>query len=93
MFISEQDLYQFQATGYLYRGLPMAFIFFKELERKGKLNSEIFQSDFQNFFTRWDDDMTETMFPDHSYLKIDFKEARVYVVQAQRGLYKVFDIS
>ena len=41
MFISEEDLYKLQNSSHLYRGLPMAFIFYKELVRK-----EVFHTGF-----------------------------------------------
>ncbi|ULJ64607.1 hypothetical protein MIS33_10835 [Wielerella bovis] len=89
-FISEKELFNLQHS-HLYRDLPLAYIFFRELMRKRvlfqpQINFEI----FYNFFSRFDDGGVEMMFADHSYLKIRFDEGKCYVIHPQRNLFKEF---
>lgn len=93
MFISEKELTDLQSS-YLYKGLPLAYICFRELKRKGKfeINNFLEPFDLRNFFIRWDDTSLEVMFSDHSYLYFRLKDMKCYVIHARKGIYKEFPI-
>lgn len=93
MFISEEDLYKLQNSSHLYRGLPMAFIFYKELVRREVFHTGFGMDQVHNFFNRWADDYrVEVMFPDHSYLRIRFDNAKCFVICPHKELYKELPI-
>lgn len=92
MLISEEELYRLQNASYLYRGLPMAFIFYKELVRKKVFHTGFGMEQVHNYFSRWSDESVEVMFPDHSYLKVRFKNAKCFVICPYKEIYKEFSI-
>ncbi len=95
MFITEAELYQFKMTSYMYKGLPYAVIFYRELKRKDHLKAEKLNPNlFYNFFNRFDPQHSrlEVLFPDNSTLLIDFKIRKCNVYHPQSHFMDNFDL-
>jgi hypothetical protein len=88
MFISEYHLIQFQNDSHVYRDLPQALIYYRELMRKGIFKKPVPLSLFKNFFHRYDDDFIEIQFPDSSTLLIRSDEATCYVSHPRTKFFK-----
>lgn len=94
MFISEVDLYQMKMTSYLYKDLPYAVIFYRELKRKDFLKADKLNPNlFYNFFNRFDPVIRrlEILFPDNSTLIFDFKVNKCYVYHPQTSFVDTID--
>ncbi|XXQ68522.1 hypothetical protein ACKLNO_01225 [Neisseriaceae bacterium B1] len=91
-FITEKELYQLQQS-YLYRDLPFAYIFYRELIRKKNIAECVESYWFWNFYSKFNDEKIETMFPDNSFFVLNFKEKKCYVIHPTRGLFKEFNYS
>ena len=79
MFILEYHLIQFQQNSHIYRDLPMALIFYRELIRKDIFKKGFSLEHVRNYFHRFDDDFIEVLFPDSSTLMIKFDKSVCHV--------------
>lgn len=94
MFMTEQELHHFKNGSYMYKGLPYAVIFYRELKRKNAFNSKLNIQLFINFFNRYDVQYQrlEVLFPDNSTLLIDFKQRKCHVYHPQTHFMDIIDI-
>lgn len=88
MFISEYHLVKFQTDSHIYRDLPQALIYYRELIRKGVFKTLFSFDIFRNFFHRYDRDFIEIQFPDSSTLLIKLDEAKCYVSYPRAKFFK-----
>lgn len=88
MFISEYHLIQFQIGSHIYRDLPQALIYYRELMRKGVFKAPFSFDIFRNFFHRYDRDFIEIQFSDASTLLIKLDEAKCYVSHPRTKFFK-----
>lgn len=91
MFISEEELFSLKHS-YLYRDLPLSYIFLRELMRKDMFSKGIEQHFFENYYSKYSEHLIETMFPDSSFLILNFYEKKIFVISTSRGLFKEFDM-
>lgn len=92
IFIDEEELFRLKHS-YLYRDLPLAYIFFKELVRKEMFQKGLIEADlFSNFYSKYSEGFIETMFPDSSFLILNFHEKKCFIIHTSRGLFKEFDM-
>lgn len=91
MFIDEEELFRLKHS-YLYKDLPLAYIFFKELVRKDMFSKGIEGHFFENYYSKYAEGYIETMFPDSSFLVLNFRESKGCVIHASRCLFKEFNL-
>ena len=92
MFILEYHLIQFQQNSHIYRDLPMALIFYRELIRKDIFKKGFSLEHVRNYFHRFDDDFIEVLFPDSSTLMIKFDKSVCYFYLLRSSYFKEFNI-
>lgn len=90
MFLSEYQLIQFKTSSHIYRDLPMALIYYRELMRKGVFKKPFSFDIFRNFFSRYDEDFIEIQFPDSSTLLIKLDKASCYVSYPRAMFFKEY---
>ena len=90
MFLSEYQLIQFKTSSHIYRDLPMALIYYRELMRKGVFKKPFSFDIFRNFFSRYDEDFIEIQFPDASTLLIKLNKASCYVSYPRAMFFKEY---
>ncbi|WP_066568901.1 hypothetical protein [Snodgrassella sp. CFCC 13594] len=95
MLISEAELYQMKMTSFIYKDLPYAVIFYREMKRKNFLVAEKLNPNlFYNFFNRFDPNQRrlEILFPDNSTLIFDFKVKKCHVYHPQSIFIDTIDL-
>ncbi|SAY50690.1 Uncharacterised protein [Neisseria weaveri] len=90
MFITEYHLIQFKTSSNIYRDLPLALIYYRELKRKDVFRKPFSFDIFRNFFHRYDEDFIEIQFPDASTLLIKLDEASCYVSYPRKMFFKQY---
>lgn len=93
MFMTEKELVMSNHSSYLYRDLPYAVIFYREMKRKDVFKKQLNVMLFNNFFHRFSDNRIEVLFPDNSTLLIELEQAKVYVSHPNSLFFEEFIIS
>lgn len=92
MFIDERELFRLQQS-HLYRDYPLAYIFYREFVRKGIFKKPLERHLFENYYTKYFPYGSETMFQDGSFLILNFRETKAYVIHSSSCLFKALDFS